>query len=92
MQEVQVKMSDHYQVSPRANPMALSSVLLHGESQKRVLRVSFSQFSREICTSEENVIPQKIFFIKFSTKMVSTKIFVPIVLTKLQRFESRVNV
>ena len=47
------------------------------------------RFSREICTFEENVKLQKIFFIKFSIKMVLIKMFVAIILTKLQRFESR---
>ena len=53
---------------------------------------SLSRFSREICIFEKNVKLRKMFYIKFFTKMVPIKIFVEIILTKLQRFLSRANV
>ena len=55
------------------------------------LKISFSRFSRKICSFEKNVKSQKTFRIKFSTKMVQIKFFVAIILTKLQRFESTAN-
>ena len=60
--------------------------------KKHEHKITFSRFSREICTFEKNVRLTKKFFIKFRTKMVLTKIFVAIILTKLQRSESRANV
>ena len=62
------------------------------KGSKRDPEITFSRFSREICTFEKNVWSQKIFFIEFSTKMVLIQIFVAVILTKLQRFESRANV
>ena len=55
-------------------------------------KITFSRFSREISTFQKNLKLPKIFCIKFSTKMVLMKIVVAIVLTNLQRFESRANV
>ena len=52
----------------------------------------FPGFSREIGTFEKKVTLQKIFCVKFSTKMVFIKIFIATILTKLQRSESRRNV
>ena len=57
---------------------------------KRELKVSFPQFPREICAFKKNVRSQKIFCVKFSTKMLLMKISVAIILTKLQPCESRV--
>ena len=59
---------------------------------KQEPKISFSRFSREICTFEKNVKSYKMFYVKFSTKMILMKLFVAIVLTKLQRFESEANV
>ena len=54
-------------------------------------KIAFSQFSREICTFEKNIKLSKMFCIKFSTKIILITIFTAIILTKLQRSESRAN-
>ena len=75
------------QVSPEENPRP--PVLSHSvEGSKCGLKVSFPRFSREICAFEKNVKLQKMFCIKSSTKKVLLRIFVAIILTELQRFES----
>ena len=58
---------------------------------KREPELTFSRFSRKICLFEKNFKIPKIFCIKFSTKMALMKILVAIILTKLQRSESRAN-
>ena len=59
---------------------------------KREPDITFSRFSREISAFEKKVKLSKIFYIKFSIKIVLIKICVACVLTKLQRLKSRGNV
>ena len=81
---------EYYQKDPRLHPPARFPSVVWKVS-KRQPNITFSQFPREICTSEKNFKRPKIFGIEFSTKMVSMKIHVAIILTKLQRFEYRSN-
>ena len=74
----------------KTNPRLPTRFLLRGS--QREFKITFSRFSRETCTFEKNIRSLKIFFIKFSTKMVLIKISVAIILTMLQRSESRANV
>ena len=71
--------------------MRFWEVPLCGWGSERELKITFSRFTREICIFEKNFRLAKIFFIKFSIKMVIMKIFVAIILAKLQHFESRAS-
>ena len=76
----------------RVRPRQIHFIVHFSGGVKTFTRDHLSQFSREICSFEEKVKSQKIFRIEFSTKMVLMKICVTIILTELERFESKANV